>query len=245
MIHRHPFGGTGHQSSRVIFGAAALSRVNQDEADRTLEVLLEHGVNHIDTAARYGDSEVRIGKWMARHRQDFFLATKTRERTRQGAWDDLGRSLDRLRVTGWTCGSSTTWSIRTSGTSPWERPARSPRPWRPGNRGWSALSASPATACDSVHAPAQPGALRLRFRSAPLQLHHDAHAAVCRRRGNAARRVRPEERGRTDDQVPGRRAVGRAADAQHLVRAAGGPGGHRGRRPLGTWPARRVSQYHR
>ena len=98
MIHRHPFGCTGHHSSRVIFGAAALSRVSQDEADRTLEVLLEHGVNHLDTAARYGDSEVRIGKWMARHRQDFFLATKTRERTRQAAWDDLRRSLDRLRV---------------------------------------------------------------------------------------------------------------------------------------------------
>ena len=98
MIYRQPFGRTGHQSSRVIFGAAAFSRVNQDDADRTLELLLEHGVNHIDTAARYGDSELRIGKWMARHRQDFFLATKTRERTCQGAWDDLRRSLDRLRV---------------------------------------------------------------------------------------------------------------------------------------------------
>lgn len=100
MMHRRPFGRTGHQSSRVIFGAAAFSRVNQDDADRTLEVLLEHGVNHIDTAARYGDSELRIGKWMPRHRQDFFLATKTRERTYQAAWDDLRRSLDRLRVDG-------------------------------------------------------------------------------------------------------------------------------------------------
>ena len=98
MICRQPFGRTGHQSSRVIFGAAAFSRVNQDDADRTLEVLLEHGVNHIDTAARYGDSELRIGKWMAQHRQDFFLATKTRERTYHGAWDDLRRSLERLRV---------------------------------------------------------------------------------------------------------------------------------------------------
>ena len=100
MIVRRPFGRTRHRSSRVIFGAAAFSRVNQDEADRTLEVLLEHGVNHIDTAARYGDSELRIGKWMSRHRQDFFLATKTRERSYQGAWDDLRRSLDRLRVDG-------------------------------------------------------------------------------------------------------------------------------------------------
>ena len=98
MIHRQPFGRTSHQSSRVIFGAAAFSRVNQDDADRTLEVLLEYGVNHIDTAARYGDSELRIGKWMGRHRQDFFIATKTRERSYQAAWDDLRRSLDRLRV---------------------------------------------------------------------------------------------------------------------------------------------------
>ena len=98
MISRQLFGHTGHLSSRVIFGAAAFSRVNQDAADRALEVLLEHGVNHIDTAARYGDSELRIGKWMARHRQDFFLATKTRERGYQAAWDDLRRSLDRLRV---------------------------------------------------------------------------------------------------------------------------------------------------
>ena len=98
MICRHPFGRTGHRSSRVIFGAAAFSRVNQDDADRTVEVLMEHGVNHIDTAARYGDSELRIGKWMARHREDFFLATKTRERTYQAAWDDLRRSLERLRV---------------------------------------------------------------------------------------------------------------------------------------------------
>ena len=98
MIRRQPFGRTGHPSSRVIFGAAAFSRVTQDEADRTLDVLLAHGVNHIDTAARYGDSELRIGKWMGRHRQDFFLATKTRERTYQAARDDLQRSLERLRV---------------------------------------------------------------------------------------------------------------------------------------------------
>lgn len=98
MIPKQPFGRTGHQSSRTVFGAAALSRATQDEADRTFEVLFQYGVNHIDTAARYGDSELRIGPWMAKHRQDFFLATKTRERTYQGAWDDLQRSLERLRV---------------------------------------------------------------------------------------------------------------------------------------------------
>jgi aryl-alcohol dehydrogenase-like predicted oxidoreductase len=98
MIERRPFGRTGHQSTVTLFGAAALARASQDEADRALEVLLRHGVNHIDTAARYGDSELRIGPWMARHRKDFFLATKTGNRTAKEAREDLHRSLERLRV---------------------------------------------------------------------------------------------------------------------------------------------------
>ena len=98
MIERRPFGRTGHHSSATLFGAAALARASQDEADRALEVLLRHGVNHIDTAARYGDSELRIGAWMGRHRKDFFLATKTGERSRTGARDSIHRSLERLRV---------------------------------------------------------------------------------------------------------------------------------------------------
>src|SRR5881397_2426639 len=98
MIERRRFGRTGHLSSATLFGAAALARASQAEADRTLELLLRHGVNHIDTAARYGDSELRIGPWMARHRQDFFLATKTGSRTAREAREDIHRSLDRLRV---------------------------------------------------------------------------------------------------------------------------------------------------
>ncbi len=98
MIERRPFGRTGHLSSVTLFGAAALARASQDEADRALEVLLRHGVNHIDTAARYGDSELRIGPWMARHRKDFFLATKTGSRTAKEGRDDIHRSLERLRV---------------------------------------------------------------------------------------------------------------------------------------------------
>ena len=98
MIERRPFGRTGHQSSVTIFGAAALARASQDEADRALEVLLRWGVNHIDTAARYGDSELRIGPWMARHRRDFFIATKTGSRSARAAREDLHRSLERLRV---------------------------------------------------------------------------------------------------------------------------------------------------
>lgn len=98
MIERWPFGRTGHRSARTIFGAAALAHASQADADRALDVLLAHGVNHIDTAARYGDSEVRIGAWMARHRSDFFLATKTGQRTAREAREELHRSLDRLRV---------------------------------------------------------------------------------------------------------------------------------------------------
>jgi aryl-alcohol dehydrogenase-like predicted oxidoreductase len=98
MLPTQPFGRTGHQSTRTIFGAAAFSRVSQADADRTMELLIRYGVNHIDTAASYGDSELRLGPWMERHHQDFFLATKTGERTYQGARDQIRRSLERLRV---------------------------------------------------------------------------------------------------------------------------------------------------
>ena len=98
MIPKRPFGRTDHASTVTLFGAAALARASQDDADRALEVLLRYGVNHIDTAARYGDSELRIAPWMARHRKDFFLATKTGSRDAKGAREDLHRSLERLRV---------------------------------------------------------------------------------------------------------------------------------------------------
>src|SRR5919112_5782758 len=98
MIERVPFGATGHDSSRVIFGAAALGSVGQAEADRALEVLLEHGVNHIDVAAAYGDAELRVAPWLRREPGHFFVATKTAERTYAAARDGIGRSLDRLGV---------------------------------------------------------------------------------------------------------------------------------------------------
>jgi len=98
MIERRLFGRTGHQSSVTLFGGAALAQADQAAADRCLDVLLRYGVNHIDTAARYGDSELRIGPWMARHRKDFFLATKTGSRTARKAREDIHRSLERLRV---------------------------------------------------------------------------------------------------------------------------------------------------
>jgi aryl-alcohol dehydrogenase-like predicted oxidoreductase len=98
MMPTETFGRTGHRSTRTIFGAAAFSDVTQAEADRTMELLLRFGVNHIDTAASYGDSELRLGPWIEQHRAGFFLATKTGERTSQAAYDQIHRSLERLRV---------------------------------------------------------------------------------------------------------------------------------------------------
>ena len=97
-ITQIPFGRTGHMSSRVLFGAAALSRATQDVADRTLDVLLEHGVNHIDVAASYGDAELRIAPWLQRMPGHFFLATKTGERRAEAAREELERSLERMGV---------------------------------------------------------------------------------------------------------------------------------------------------
>ena len=97
-IAKQLFGRTGHMSTRTIFGAVALGSVTQTEADRTLDLLLEYGINHIDTAASYGESELRIGPWMAQYRDQFFLATKTGDRTYEAAKASLERSLERLRV---------------------------------------------------------------------------------------------------------------------------------------------------
>ncbi|HWC29301.1 MAG TPA: aldo/keto reductase [Dehalococcoidia bacterium] len=98
MIEQIPFGNTGNVSARTIFGAAAFMRCSQEVADQTLPLLLQHGVNHIDVAASYGDAELRLGPWMEQHRDRFFLATKTGERTYAAARDQIRRSLERLRV---------------------------------------------------------------------------------------------------------------------------------------------------
>jgi aryl-alcohol dehydrogenase-like predicted oxidoreductase len=98
VIERQLFGRTGHLSSRVIFGAAGVARVDQDTADQLLPLLRQYGVNHIDTAAMYGDSELRLAPWLRQHRADFFLATKTHNRSGDGARRSLERSLERLGV---------------------------------------------------------------------------------------------------------------------------------------------------
>jgi aryl-alcohol dehydrogenase-like predicted oxidoreductase len=98
MLDRLPLGRTGHVSTRLVFGSYALSEATQTEADQVLELLLAYGVNHIDTAPMYGKAEQRIGRWMEKHRDHFFIATKTRSRPRDAAWKNLQRSLERLRV---------------------------------------------------------------------------------------------------------------------------------------------------
>ena len=98
MIATQPFGRTGHQSTRTIFGAAALWGASEEDGERALELLLRHGINHIDTAASYGRSERRVGAWMPRHRDTFFLATKTGERTYDKARDQIRHSLERLQT---------------------------------------------------------------------------------------------------------------------------------------------------
>jgi aryl-alcohol dehydrogenase-like predicted oxidoreductase len=97
-IERLAFGRTGHASSRVIFGAAALGGMRQEKADGLLELVMKAGINHIDTAATYGDSELRLAPFLKDHRNEVFLATKTGRRDGAGAREELERSLTRLEV---------------------------------------------------------------------------------------------------------------------------------------------------
>jgi aryl-alcohol dehydrogenase-like predicted oxidoreductase len=98
VIERAPFGRTGHLSSRVIFGGAALGSMRQERADELLPLLRAAGVSHIDVAASYGDAELRVAPWMRDHRSEFFLATKTEDRTGAAARASLERSLERMGV---------------------------------------------------------------------------------------------------------------------------------------------------
>jgi len=97
-MEKRRFGRTGHMSTLAIFGAAALSEVSQQEADRVMEMVIEAGINHIDVAPSYGQAEQRIGPWMPRERERFFLGCKTMERTKDGAWDEMQGSLKRLQT---------------------------------------------------------------------------------------------------------------------------------------------------
>ena len=98
MIATQAFGRTGHLSSRMLLGAAAFWDVPQSRADESIELALALGVNHVDVAASYGDAELRVGDWIRRHGQPFFLATKTEKRTADAAFEEIQRSLERLQV---------------------------------------------------------------------------------------------------------------------------------------------------
>ena len=98
MLPTAAFGRTGHQSTRVIFGAAALGGMSQARADATLELVAARGLNHIDTAASYGAAEDRLKPWLEDHRATVFLATKTGERRGDAARAELERSLQRMGV---------------------------------------------------------------------------------------------------------------------------------------------------
>ena len=92
------FGRTGHMSTIAIFGAAAFGQISQQDADSVMESIIEAGINHIDVAPSYGQAEMRIGPWMPRERERFFLGCKTMERTREGAWKEMQGSLKRLQT---------------------------------------------------------------------------------------------------------------------------------------------------
>jgi aryl-alcohol dehydrogenase-like predicted oxidoreductase len=97
-MEKRRLGRLGHMSSVLIYGGAALSRVDQDEADRSIAQALDAGINHFDVAANYGDAELRYGPWMAEIRDRIFLSTKTEQRSKDEARREMERSLERLRV---------------------------------------------------------------------------------------------------------------------------------------------------
>ncbi|MGZ9235868.1 MAG: aldo/keto reductase, partial [Anaerolineales bacterium] len=87
-----------HMSTIAIFGAAAFWEISQQDADKVMEQIIEAGINHIDVAPGYQQAEMRIGPWMPRERERFFLGSKTQERTREAAWKEMQISLKRLQT---------------------------------------------------------------------------------------------------------------------------------------------------
>ena len=97
-MEQRRLGRSGHQSSVLIYGAAALAEVDQDTADASVRLALDAGINHFDVAASYGDAELRLGPWMPTIRDRIFLATKTGLRDRDAAWAQINHSLERLQT---------------------------------------------------------------------------------------------------------------------------------------------------
>ncbi|MDQ1645240.1 MAG: hypothetical protein QOJ50_1424 [Cryptosporangiaceae bacterium] len=97
-MQQRRLGRLGHLSSVLIYGAAALSEVGQDTADASIQLALDAGINHFDTAASYGEAELRLGPWMPTIRDRIFLATKTGLRRADDAWAQINHSLERLQT---------------------------------------------------------------------------------------------------------------------------------------------------
>ncbi len=97
-MQRRRLGRLGHESSVLLYGGAMLAEVDQDTADESMQLALDSGINHFDTAAGYGDAELRMGPWMPRIRDQIFLATKTQLRTADEAWAQINASLERLQT---------------------------------------------------------------------------------------------------------------------------------------------------
>jgi aryl-alcohol dehydrogenase-like predicted oxidoreductase len=97
-MEKRRLGRTGQMSSILTFGGFALSEATQKEADKGIEMALKAGINHVDVSPIYGQAEARLGSWFARHGNSFFLGCKTAERTKNGAWEGLKRSLENLKV---------------------------------------------------------------------------------------------------------------------------------------------------
>jgi len=96
-MEKRRLGKTGHMSTILTLGGAALGTVTQAEADAAIAMAMEHGINHIDVAPMYGEAELRIGSWMPKHRNDFFLDV----RHMSGISRSLGKHqtfYDRLKV---------------------------------------------------------------------------------------------------------------------------------------------------
>lgn len=97
-MEKRRLGRTGQMSSIIAFGSFALFHTDQKEADAALEMALENGINHIDVSPIYGNAEERIGSWLGRNGKKFFIGCKTHERTKDGAWESIKRSLDTLKI---------------------------------------------------------------------------------------------------------------------------------------------------
>ncbi len=196
-----PFGRTGHLSTRVVFGAAALSRVSQDVADRALESLLERGINHIDVAASYGDAELRVRPWLREDPGRFFVATKTGERDAAAAREELHRSLDRLgldRVDLWQLHNLTDpiqWDVALSPGGVIEAAVEARDSGLVGAIGVTGHGSPVAAmhrrslerfAFDSVLLPCSHAALRLPY----YRENFEALVATCRQRGIAVQTIK-------------------------------------------------------